>query len=76
MSNLCNKLILAKKDEESGVTEYLDLKKELKPENEDQIIAIEGIISDEKNHLNKVNEMMKYYGCLEEEGNIKRRKRK
>ena len=72
--NLCDKLNAAKKDEEGGVTEYGNLKGEIIQENKGYIDAVESIISDEKNHLNKVNEMIKYFGCLEEEGRIKRRK--
>jgi DNA replication initiation complex subunit (GINS family) len=74
--SLCDRLFAAKKDEEGGVTEYGNLKSDITPENQDYIDSVENIISDEKNHLNKVTEMIKYFGCLEEEGKIKRRKRK
>lgn len=73
--SLCDMLKMAKKDEESGVTEYGSLKSEITPEKEDYIDSVENIISDEKNHLNKVNEMIKYYGCSAEV-TTKRRKRK
>jgi rubrerythrin len=74
--SLCDKLKVAKKDEEDGVTEYSNLKSEIIPDNQDYIDSVENIISDEKNHLNKVTEMLKHFGCSEEEGKIKRRKRK
>lgn len=73
--SLCDKLKVAKKDEEGGVTEYGNLKSEITPEKKDYIDSVENIISDEKNHLNKVTEMLKHFGCPEE-GKIKRRKRK
>ena len=63
--SLCDKLFAAKKDEEGGVTEYLELKKEITPEHQDHINIVENIISDERNHLNKVNEMIKVFGCTE-----------
>ena len=63
--SLCDKLFSAKKDEEGGVTEYLELKKEITPDHQDHINTVENIISDERSHLNKVNEMIKYIGCPE-----------
>lgn len=70
--SLCSKLFAAKKDEESGVTEYGNLKSEITPENQDYIDSVENIISDEKSHLNKVTEMLKHFGCSE----IKSKKRR
>jgi rubrerythrin len=72
--SLCDKLNAAKKDEEGGVTEYGNLKSEIIQENKGYIDAVESIISDEKNHLNKVNEMIKYFGCLEIKTKTKRKK--
>ena len=70
--SLCDKLLATKKDEEGGVTEYGNLKSEIMLVNQDYIDSVENIISDEKNHLNKVTEMIKHFGCLE----IKTKKRR
>jgi rubrerythrin len=72
--SLCDKLLMAKQDEEGGITEYDNLKKEVVQENKGYIDAVENIISDEKNHLNKVNEMIKYFGCPEIKSKTKRKK--
>jgi gamma-glutamyl:cysteine ligase YbdK (ATP-grasp superfamily) len=72
--SLCDKLKAAKKDEEGGITEYGNLKSEMTPDHQDHINTVEGIISDEKSHLSKVNDMIKYFGCLEIKSKTKRRK--
>ena len=72
--SLCDKLFVAKKDEEGGVTEYGSLKSEITPENQEQTDTIERIINDEQMHLKKVNEMIKHFGCPEIKSKTKRRK--
>lgn len=72
--SLCDKLKAAKKDEEGGVIEYGNLKSEITPEHQDYINTVENIISDEKNHLSKVNDMIKYFGCPEIKTKTKRKK--
>ena len=74
--SLCDKLFVAKKDEEGGVTEYGNLKSEIMLVNQDYIDSVENIISDEKSHLAKVNEMIKTFGCLEKEEVKTKRRRK
>jgi hypothetical protein len=44
------------------------------PDHQDHINTVEGIISDEKSHLSKVNDMIKYFGCPEIKSKTKRRK--